>query len=777
MSPDSKAAPPGNTLPRWSRMSFVVQFGLGVGVAAAVAAALYALVAFPLPFPQSQSLVQVHVGPAPSRPIIVSDSEFDEKWSRLVGPFELVGGYACGKGPTVPTLLMDRTDELRVCGVSGDFFAVLGVAPRLGRVFTAEELRTSAAVAVITEAAWRNKLRGRADVLGTSIRSVRGSYTVIGILDDRLAFPTGAEAWVPIVPFRGPGRHRALELLARLRPQATVGEAGESIERLLAPAPPGTGPVGRILRLVDVVSADVRRPLVGAAVVGVLLVVAVGSVLLHLGLAWAAVRRRDGLIRLALGGTAVGLVRSVVVEYTAVTVAGAVLAGVLARWLVRMLVAVVPRNDYYAAPIDRLDAVVIASCAAAVTLVVPALVYLHVGRALRNGARELGIGVSQPQHSSGTGRYTRATVGTHAAIAVVLAMMAAASMKSFANVDGSELGFVWEDLATFRMGLPAERYRDSEARRRVLDEVLLRIRGLGFAQSAEASTGHLLSRAGRSTEVYQSDAAEPEQRHVTPGFLATIGVRVLHGRDLAPEDGGQEVAVVNAECVRAFFRGDRAIGRMVLRHPPRRIVGVVEDVRDADVVLRQEPVAYLPMGTVPFLIQVVVRLRDGTALDRPAIRRAVASVDRDIRVQELEMVSERLERGRAPWRARASLTTLAGGAAVLLLCLGLWTTLWYIIASDRRAIEIRLALGATRQTIATQLRRRLWAPLLLGTVVGQWAGWVILRAAASQVYGVESFDVLTCLTGVGVGVTPVALFPSIVAHLATRTSLGGLLKA
>ena len=223
------------------RVALTLQLGVGVGMSAAVAAMLYGFVAYPLPFPSGRAIVQVHDTAVASSPIIVTDRQFDDGWGEMTGPFEHVAGHFMGTGPIVPALLVGETERLSVCAVAGDLFGVLGVHPRLGRSFSDQELRTGAAVVLIAESVWRQRFGSRADVLGVTIPSDRGPYTVIGVVEDRYVFPANAEAWAPRIAYTGPGRFMALQILARLKPEWTVDRATKVVATLAPPVRAGAG--------------------------------------------------------------------------------------------------------------------------------------------------------------------------------------------------------------------------------------------------------------------------------------------------------------------------------------------------------------------------------------------------------------------------------------------------------------------------------------------------------------------------------------------------------
>ena len=443
------------------RVALTLQLGVGVGMSAAVAAMLYGFVAHPLPFPSGRAIVQVHDTAVESRPIIVTDRQFDDGWGEMTGPFEHVAGHFMGAAPIVPALLVGETERLSVCAVAGDLFGVLGVHPRLGRSFSAQELRTGAAVVLIAESVWRQRFGSRADVLGVTIPSDRGPYAVIGVIEDRYVFPANAEAWAPRIAYTGPGRFMALQILARLKPEWTVDRATKVVATLAPPVRPGQSrPSVRLVRLADEVQETTRRPVTGAVLIAGLTLIAVGANLLHLWMARALAQRREYAIRLALGASVASLRRLTLVSTLRACAPGMALACVVACWLIRVLATVVPRNYYYAASLPTLAAVAIGFTAVVLLVLVVLLTLAHSGIAIRPAwNRDLRIAHVIDNGVLGTLRAGWALMAAQAALAVALVVMASAWTRSFTNVESADLGYQWQKLVTFRVGTPTRALR------------------------------------------------------------------------------------------------------------------------------------------------------------------------------------------------------------------------------------------------------------------------------------------------------------------------------
>jgi len=235
--------------------------------------------------------------------------------------------------------------------------------------------------------------------------------------------------------------------------------------------------------------------------------------------------------------------------------------------------------------------------------------------------------------------------------------------------------------------------------------------------------------------------------------------------------------MVNAAYQRIFLRGESAVGRIVAFNPPRTIVGVVDDIRDTDIPLRQPPVAYMPMTGVFPTSQFVIRLRSGATAEYAAIRRAVAAVDPTIAVVGIRTMAERVEEARAPWRAKAAMVSLASVTSVIVLGVGVLAALWYAVARKRREIAVRLALGATTIDVATDLRRALRLPLAAGTALGLWGGWAMMTTSAWQLYGMGAGDAANYIVGASAVLVPGLLLPLLVARRTVRMNVRDALQA
>ena len=766
---------------RWSStaVALTLQLCVGIGATAAVGAMLFAYVAFPLPFPSARAIVQVqNIAPNPS-PTIVTDQQFNEGWSRMSGPFQRVTGLFHGTGPIVPLAQIGDGERLSVCAVAGDFFGVLGVQPRVGRGFSDDELRTSAHVAVVTETVWRSRFGGRPDVLGSIIRTDRGPYAVVGVLEDRYAFPAEAEAWVPRIPYAGTGRFMALQVLARLRPGWTTARATQAVAALAPPVRPGQArPSVRLVRLADLVQENTRRPVTGGALLGMFVLAAVVINVSHLWMVQAMKQRRECAVRLALGASVASLRGMVYAKTLRACVPGTVLAAVVACWSARLAAVVAPRSYYYSTPLSTVFTAAVGFVLAIFPILVMVMTQAHIRVAIRPlcaGDLRPAIGASAGVREA-TGWVSWILMASQAGLAVALSVAALAFAKSFTNVESTDLGYQWRGLVTFRVALPSTSYQNAELRARGYERLLADLRTLWFVDDAEATAKPLLSNPGQSVELDQPQDEKADQRWVTPGFLRSIGARLLDGRHLERADGDRNVAVVNAAYVRNVLRGERALGRIVPFHPGREIVGVVDDIRETDVPIAQPPVAYLPLTGAISSTQIVLRVRAGAAADPGAIRRAAAKLDPAIALTGIQTMEQRIEEARAPWRAKAVVVSWASGTCLVVLFWGVLSVLWHTLEQQRQAIAIRLALGATPGHIATHLCKAFGFPMVAGTAFGLWGGWALLAATAKQLYGVAPGAGASYAVAAGAVLGPAFLLSLLVARRATRMDLRGALQ-
>jgi predicted permease len=240
---------------------------------------------------------------------------------------------------------------------------------------------------------------------------------------------------------------------------------------------------------------------------------------------------------------------------------------------------------------------------------------------------------------------------------------------------------------------------------------------------------------------------------VYPNSFATLGIPLVAGRDIGPQDtrGSQEVAVINESMARLLFGHENPIGRRFgqvypVRCCPREIIGVVKDAKYIN--LRQEgrPMFYVPfaqLDTSMGQMTLVVRMASDTAPIAAAIQREARALDPAMPRFEVETIAAQLDASVSQERLVATLSSVFGLLALVLVCIGLYGVLAYDVARRTHEIGIRMALGANaRQVVRLVLGETLWL-VGIGIVIGLGATWAATRWVASLLFGLQPHDPLT----------------------------------
>jgi predicted permease len=697
----------------------------------------------------------------------------------------------------------------RVLGeeVTGNYFAVLGVVPALGRVFAPDDGRAVAAqpVAVVSYGLWQRAFAGDSAVVGRAIRVNGHTFTVIGVAPPHF---TGSirgaqmDLWVPylarnvLVPGSGDlmaRGDRGLFLVGRLAPGATLAAAQTSVNviarRLHDAYPRSWTDVHQEPRAITLVAERDARviPQLRGAVVGLLglLMTVVGLMLLiccanvaNLLLARAAGRQREVAIRLALGAGRGRLVRQLLTESVLLAGLGALVGVLLATWTTGLLMAFKPPLPVPVAldlSIDRgvlLFTAAVAGLAGLIFGVTPAraAARLDLVSALRRGARESAPRRRRPALRS-------VLVVSQVAMCVILLALAGLMLRSLRAAQAVDLGFDPQHVALFSVELSNQGYGDARARQFYDDLArqvgsLPGVRAVSLAESTPLSLSY--NRRGVSVEGYQPAPGEDLEfgaNVVGPGYFGLMRIPMARGREFTAQDrtGSLPVVIVNESFARRFWPGEDPMGTRVQNGDAlRTVIGVARDSRIRSVTAEPEPYFYLPylQGPEPNMILAVRTAGDPAAIT-PAVRRDVSALDPDLPVQAGTM-EEALGVSLFPQRVGAALLSIFGALGLVLASIGLYGVVAYAVAQRTRELGIRVALGAEARDIFRVVLGHGVRLMAVGLAIGVGLALLLTRLARGLLVGVSPTDPLT-LGGVAAILMVVGLVASYVpARRATR---------
>ena len=776
----------------------VLVLAIGIGGSTAVFSVLRGVVLRPLGFRAPEQLVRVYERPA----------GIDARWA-FSGPdfldlaaessaFQSTAGIRpdgqtlTGHGPPV---------QVRIARVSASFFSTLQASPAIGRAPAAEEdVAGGARVAVITDAFWRRELGGDRATLGRTLTLDGRTYIIVGVMapDFHFALLRQAEILIPLAmegfekEFRGTNW---VTVVARLKPGLGVREAQADLD-VLAPRIHGrieehTGWRLEAQPLLEDLVGPVKpalTALLGAVLLALLIACAdLASLMLARGMA----RQRELAIRAALGGRRGDLVRQLMTEAMLLAAAGGALGLIAAPWCLSALVALAPPDTPRLDEVHLDGAVLLFSLGATMAAgllagLVPALQITepHLMEVLTNG-------------SGGTARRTRARsalVVAETALAFVLAAGAGLMIRTLSSLLEVPTGLASpERVMVADLELPQSRF-PSERIPAFARDLLQRIATAPGVQSAALLSNVPLDPRARAEFGFdlEGEASAPGQApkaemvFATPGYLQTMGIPLLRGRDLRWTDvkSAPHVVLVNEAFVRRFLANGEPLGRRIDHlvgpgNDPWEIAGVIGDVHTQALDRAPSPLMVVPLQQFPVAtLRIAARSARADPVQLlPLLRAEVVALDKDLPLSSPRALPQIVSDSVGVRRFQMTLFSIFALVALILAALGIYGVTAYSVTQRAREIGIRMALGADparvlRMVVGGGLRLS-----ILGVAIGAVGAVLANRALVSLVYQVSTTDPLT-LTATGALLVGAAAVASAVPALrATRLDPSTSLRA
>ncbi len=696
--------------------------------------------------------------------------------------------------------------------VSSNFFSVLGVQPSLGRAFLPQECQKGSNNAIILSwPAWQRLFHGDLSVMGKTVRNGGEPNVVVGVLPKEFRFPTvsemagGAksgstvryEAFQPLVPAPDDLTADASEfnylVVARLHPGVTVRQAQDELDHL-EKASVAAGHIeahlGVIVQPLSVeVTGQVDKDLwlLMAAVTGVLLIACVN--LAGLQLARAVARDGEMALRSALGAGKRRLIQTALAESALLALAGSMGGVVLASFGLDAFRAIAP------ATLPRLNELhlswpllLLAGSVSVITVLgfgfLPALRFWRIDpqAALQaNTARAAGS-----RHAL---RTRNALVTVEVALTVVLLILTGLVGRSFSRVLTENRNFKTGKIVVAEANLFAQQYSDggvlpdnpgsdpgSLARDKAIAGALESLRTLPGSQAAAVTSVMPLTGETSIDGLVRPDHPLPETqvplanlRLISPGYLSTMQIPLLSGRDFSIRDRtNPRVAILSEKTARAVWPEENLIGR-TFKHWGRNytVVGVAADARINN--LKQNgAVFYLPYWDYPPFAPVFLLRNslDAGSLAQ-AIRTSLWHVDPEIAIPTVRSLDSQVSESVAVERFQTVLLGAFGAAALFLAVLGIYGVLAYSVSLRIQEFGIRAAVGAAKASLVRLVLVGAIPPVAGGVVLGLLLAWAGSRSLQSMLYETSASDPLA----IGVSVALILGFASLAASLpAVRAS-------
>lgn len=739
--------------------------GLGIGASSTVFSVVYALLLRPLPFRDPGRLVWISNGENYSTQAEhYSDlRDQSQSFSDLAG---WSGYYRVGDMELTETGEPERVTSVPV---TGNFFALLGVQPAVGRSFTTEECqgRYFAPPAIILSYSfWRRRFALDANVVGRKLTLNNQPAMVVGVLPASFDFGSVFAPGTPVdifIPWplndTTKPQGNTMKVIGRLKTGVTVKAAQAELsmlgKELQNRHPERNDITPRLTPLAHHVSGRVVPSLfVLACAVGAVMLIACAN-LSNLQLARLGARQKEMTTRAALGAGHSRLLRQMLTESVALSCCGAMLGLVLA------VVGTREVAHLHAFNLPLLESVRIDGSALLFTLLaaVGSGVLFGLLPAFRVTALSLREGLQEGgRESSGGKRHAWIRDGlvvTEFAFACILLIGAGLLIRSFLRILDVNLGFQPERAAALRID-PSFRLSSLAQQNSFIDEVLHRARSVPGIVAA-GITDVLPLRDDRSFgvaavgQVYER-GHQPEAfiRVVTDGYFEAAGVPLRLGREFTERDRASStlVAMVNETLARTLWPGQNPVGQAISINVGRRVmtvVGVVADVRHTDLESASGSELYMPMRQPGDYAAMQLVVRTALPADSLAagIRTALRPVDSNLPVREFVTFQDLVDKAVSPRRFLVLLLAGFAGFALVLASLGVYAVISFSVSQRVQEIGIRMALGASPRDVQIRIVLRTVAFAASGLALGMIASRALSGALGSLLFGITTGDPIT----------------------------------
>jgi putative ABC transport system permease protein len=755
---------------RLATLVSIVALALGIGANTAMFSLAEAFLIHPAPFENANRIVAL-IDARPQQNIdmngIAPATFFD--WRKEAHSFDQLAAYVWDE---VSLTGDGHPQKVQSFQITANLLGMLGVQPQLGRVFSQDEEEPGKDQEIILgHALWEQRYASDPHILGKSVKVGGKAYIVVGVMPKGFDFPMPAEAWTPLAlnsKDRQRRDNRWLWVLGRLKPDASFAEASaemQGIAQRQAEAYPDTnkGWQLRPMPLAQFVTGYLTRQytilLMGA--VGFVLLIACADVA-NVQFARMTGRANEFAVRTAMGGSRWRIVRQLLIESILLSFGGAALGLLIAQWDLSMILSHMPNDvaKYIAGwktiSLDSgafLFTLGVAVVSGIISGIAPSLLSSRTN--INDSLKESGRG----SVSRARGRLRGALVVAEISLALVLLVGAGLFVKNFQGLLAVNESYSPRTLLTINLTLPEMQYPKPAERLAFHEQVLQGLSVVPGVQSASIVTHPPYDQGGSvGTYTFSIEGRPADQRGelrsaivqtISPNYFQLLNIALRRGRLLNDTDGAEAppVTVISESLARRYFPGESPLGKHIKvgaagsERPWMTIVGVVDDVHYSWIEKQDVPTIYGPFRQAPpYYTSIMLRTPGDPLRIISSVREQIAAVDPDLPLYNIKPMDRLITESIIGIAYVAAMTAVLGGIALVLASVGVFGIMSYSVSERAHEIGIRMSLGAQTKDILRMVLRGGMTLTVLGLAIGLPIAFVLARALASLLFGVEAAD-------------------------------------
>ena len=678
--------------------------------------------------------------------------------------------------PVYPAVATEAITEIQLGeAVDGEYFALMGVTPLIGRAIQPSDDASNAAVVVLSHALWKMRFAGNAGVVGQVVRLSGKPFEIVGVapasFGGPVPGPTGTRLWVPrsaapLFEFRNPAstaperERRRLTVIGRLRPGRTIEQATSELDALgtsmdaAFPRRPSNQPgikarrgwTAKSVATLNERGEDFRR--FGVLVFGLIALVLVVACtnLANLVLARGTMRQQEFAVRRALGASRWRLVREQSCESLLLAIGGGLSAWLLMQVLINTFDFEVPMARSWMVSVQpEISAGALAMSAGALLL---SLVVFGLEPALQLTKTEVRADLAAGSGSVGVpkAKRQRTLLRWQVAISAGFFIIATMCVRFLAAEAGHDPGVDLDRFGVASVDFYIQRMDEDQARR-TAEQILVAVREQPGIEAVAVSTGMPFGTQSTPSLVVSTVdkpiISSSDQKSIdlvigTPDFFRASGISIVHGRSFDNRDhaaASPSVVLSELSALRLFGTA-QVVGRSVLIQVRTRlpglpgeqtirtatIVGVAEDTDTGNFPGRRGEMAYMPLTQAYSPWMTVVARAADTSTATGALRAGIRKAAPDLGVTSIGSGQAVLAGPFAFLRSAALIAVSLGALTLLLAMVGLYGVQSHIVAHRTREIGVRMSLGATAAQIRAMVLKDGYKPVLQGLAIGLFIG-------------------------------------------------------